>query len=60
MNDIKLNTGYNPNSSNFIGTADEKPYVELTVSDYSLATIIKDANIVIDEPIYPVEDLYLV
>lgn len=55
---IKSNTGYNPNYSNFIGTADEKSYFETSSPNDSFASIIKNENLILEEPIYFSQDIY--
>lgn len=59
MMNEKSNTGYNPNYSNFIGTADEKAFFETSSPNDSLASIIKDENLIVEEPIYLVQDIYI-
>ncbi len=55
----KSNTGFNPNSSNFIGTADEKLYFETSSPNDSFASIIKNESILVEEPIYLAEEIYI-
>lgn len=57
--DKKSNTGFNPNYSNFIGTADEKAFFETSAPNDSFASIIKDENLIIEEPIYSAQDIYI-
>ena len=55
---LKSNTGYNPNYSNFIGTADEKSYFETSSPNDSFASIIKNEILILEEPIYYSQDIY--
>ena len=55
----KINTGYNPNYSNFIGTADEKSYIETSAPCNSLASQLKHNELVLDKELYPSEEMYL-
>lgn len=47
-----LNTGYNPNINSFAGTSNESFYYETTPLNDSLSSIIKNDQMIIEEPIY--------
>lgn len=55
----KSATGFNPNYSNFIGTADEKAFYETSAPNDSFASIIKNENLLVEEPIYQAQDIYI-
>lgn len=53
------NTGYNPDYSSFIGTADEKSFYETSAPQDSFASQIKNENLIVEEPFYTAEDIFI-